>query len=238
MKRSIKLKSINKGLGMATICLATGTALAVNPVPGFYAGLMLGANYSPATNYTFIDPSSNSTVQGRVYYSVLGNIAGQLGYRCNHYRIEGELLYNDNPIKDIKLGPVTFNKVSKYNTGYGIRARTDVAALMFNGFYDFYTPGQISYFSPYVGAGIGYAMVMNQIKFYNNSVYVPGSNRSNSDTALAGQLILGLGYFLDDFTSMGLDLRYLTTQKAVFPFENRTQVGTINVTLNGSFDRS
>ena len=245
MKKLIKIESIKKYLSVVTLGFAAGNVLAVNPVPGFYAGIMLGVNFAPDIDFNFkdsirINPKDviKVPVHGTVFYSSFGNLAGQLGYRCNHYRIEGEFVYNDNPIKELKLNGKTYNKISKFNSGLGIRGKTDVAALMVNGFYDFYTPGQLSYFSPYVGVGIGYAKVMNEIKTYDNNVFIPALSQSNSQSSPAGQAIIGLGYFLDDFTSMGLDFRYLATKSAVHPFETRTKFATINVTLNGSFDRS
>lgn len=238
MNWALRKERINQWMGIGALMLMCGPTFAVNPVPGFYGGIMLGVNYSPTIDYSFTNPTTKVPVVGTVFYSVLGNIAGQLGYRCDHYRIEGELLYNDNPIREVKVGSVTYNSVSKFNTDVTMKARTDIGAFMLNGFYDFYSQGQLSYFSPYVGAGLGYALVMNSIKFYQNQAYLPGTSASNSEGAFAGQVIAGIGYFLDDFTSMGLDFRYLATQKAVIPFETRTKLATINITLNGSFDRS
>ena len=48
-------------------------------------------------------------------------------------------------------------------------------------------------------------------------------------------VIVGVGYFVDDFTSIGLDFRYLAT-KSIEPFNSRNEIASLNVTLNGSFD--
>ena len=237
MNGTYKIKFVNKHLVFSTLFLVSWSACAVNPVPGFYAGIMLGVNYSPSISLDFPYPETNVVTSGTAFYSILGNIAGQAGYRCNHLRVEGELFYNNNPIRSLELGTTTFNSVSKYSSSEAVKAQTNTGAFMINAFYDFYTPGQTVYFSPYVGLGIGYAYVNTTTKFYDNSYYIPGTNITESGAAPGGQVILGLGYFLDDFTTVGLDLRYFSTKGPVATFNSRMQIATVNITINGSFDR-
>ena len=70
-------------------------------------------------------------------------IGAALGKRLNDsWRAEAELTYRDNEIGDVGGVPVDGDVTS--------------TALMFNGYYDFYTESDLE---PYVGAGIGYADV-------------------------------------------------------------------------------
>lgn len=223
---------------MATLSLASWTAGAVNPVPGLYAGMILGPNYAPSVDIIYPYPQTNISTHGEAHFSVFGNIAIQAGYRCNHLRGEAEIFYNNNPISVMQLGTTTFNSVSRFSTSEGVKAQTNTGAFMINGFYDLYTPGQTVYFSPYVGLGIGYANVSTTSKFYNNSVYIPGTSVTKSGSTAAAQVILGLGYFLDDFTMAGVDFRYFSTKGPVGAIDSRIQIATINLTVNGSFDRS
>jgi opacity protein-like surface antigen len=162
----------------------------------------------------------------------MGNIGGFGGYRCNHWRAEGELMLNYNPYSSLKIGSFTINKTSSSSTGFGLKGQTTTAAFMVNGYYDFFN--ESSYFSPYVGLGVGYAMLRSNIKFYFADTYITGSSVSNNSSSPAAQLILGLGYFMDDYTTIGLDYRYFTT-KTIQPYNTRNQINSINITLSGSF---
>ena len=221
-------------LGLATLLLANVSAYAINPVQGWYGGLILGVSYAPGVNLLFTNPLTFTPTSGNLTYGVFGDIAGQFGYRFNHFRVEGELLINSNTYKELKVGTLTFTSPSQ-STGLRMKGQTNTGAFLVNGFYDFVTPGGQSSFAPYLGLGLGYAYVINGIKFYYNNVLIPGTNVSKSKGTPAGQLIIGLGYFLDDFTEFSLDYRFLTTKK-IAPFESRQQISSINLAFNGAFD--
>lgn len=235
MKLSSKSKLGKQCLAWSTLLLVHGSALAVNPVPGWYGGVMLGATYVPSTDLSFIHPLTITPVTGNLSYSVLGNIAGQVGYRMfNHYRVEGELLFNYNPYNSLEIGSLIITSPKSSKT-LRMRGQTTTAAFMINGFYDFLTLGEESYFAPYAGIGIGYAQVKNSVKFYYNNHYIHGTNVSETATTPAAQFVLGLSYFMDDYTTIGMDYRYFTT-KSIQPYDSRLQLNSINITLNGSFD--
>lgn len=226
----------------ATALLTSTAAMAVNPNNGLYGGLLLGGTYSTGNNIHFSQSTLNTlnnnkkgavfTNPGKLSYSGFGNIAGMLGYRINQFRIESELLYNSAPYKKLRIGNVTFLS-PKSSSGLRMKGNTALGAVMINGFYDFWTAGSTSYFVPYVGAGIGYAKVRNQIKFYNNNNYIAGTNVSKTITSGAAQGIIGASYYLDDFTALSLDYRYITAKNPK-PFQNRLQVNSLNLTFTGS----
>jgi opacity protein-like surface antigen len=88
---------------------------------------------------------------------------------------------------------------------------------------------------PYVGFGIGYAHIVNNIKFYANDVAIGGSQISSQVNKPAAQAILGINYFVDDFAAFGIDFRYFTTQK-IDNFDSGLKIASVNFTVSGSFD--
>lgn len=229
MKQSLKL-------ALMALILHGGVANAANPVPGWYAGIMLGGSYAPKVNFTFINPTTGVLNTGKLSYSALGNIGGQVGYRfLENLRLEGQIFYNNNPYQELTVGAITITS-PKTSTGLRLKGSTSTGAFMVNGFYDFFVPdGSPSGFSPYVGLGFGYAHVNNSIKFYNNNVIISGSRLSHSDDAFAAQGILGAGYFLDSFTWFGLDFRYFTTQK-ITVLDSRVEFASLNLSFSGMFN--
>ena len=221
-------------LGLATLLLANGAAQAINPVQGWYGGMLLGVSYSSSLERTFANPFTGASITGDLTYKIFGDIAGQVGYRFNHFRAEGELLLNSNPYKELTIGRLKFTSPSS-STGLRMKGQTNTGAFLVNGFYDFMALEGTSSFGPYVGLGLGYAYVNNGIKFYENNVLIPGSNVSKSKATPAGQIIIGASYFLDDFTAFSLDFRFLT-MKAAAPSTARQQVGSVNLGFNGAFD--
>lgn len=226
-----------KYVSLAILMFINEHVFAVNPVNGFYAGAFLGASYSPNANFTVDNnPFSTSPMTGTVHYGILGDFGIQAGYRFNHFRVEGELFGNYNTYKTLNIGDITFNNPYPYYNNITMSGSTTTGAIMVNGFYDFYTLGNTQYWSPYIGAGVGYALINNTISFYNADTVIAGTNTTSSRSTPAGQFILGLGYFMDDYTTVGLDYRFFATQ-AVAPFTSETKLSSINIGIFGSFDR-
>lgn len=235
MKKLFKLHLVYKTLGLAFLLFSSEGAFAVDPVPGIYAGFMLGASYS--TNLSLDIPNPFTTPSGTISQGVFGNIAGQLGYRIHHFRVEGELLVNNNPYNSIEFAGITVHKTGSFNYGAGQKGQATTGAFLVNGFYDFYSSNELSYFAPYVGLGIGYAYIQNKISLYYDNVLIPNTSFTETSKTPAAQLIIGAGYFLDEFTFAGLDYRYLRTQTLAYPFDSPYQLNSINLTIGGSFDR-
>ncbi|KTD20740.1 outer membrane protein [Legionella londiniensis] len=219
-----------------------GVSYALNPYPGFYAGIILGGSYSPDTTITFSEPAAQTPAcpfnlclpnrKGDLSYSGYGNIGGQIGYRFSGFRVELEPVVNYNPYQDITVGN-TLYRSPKSSTGVRLKGSTTTAMLMFNGYYDFFTFCESWNLVPYAGAGVGYAYIKNDIEFYCNNKSIPCTNISDSTSTTALQGILGLGYHLDDFTWFGLDYRYIATGHSDM-LDSNVQVHTINLSFNGS----
>lgn len=220
-------------LGLST--LALHPIHASNPVCGWYAGLLLGGSYQPKVRFTVINPITGLSTPGDLTHSGYGAIAGQFGYRLENIRLEAELMGTGSPYKTLQVGNLTIDSSKNNPVGFSLQGSSTTIAFLANAFYDFHTRGgDSSPFFPFVGLGIGAANNHNTIKLFNNGTPLQGTRLSNTASIAAVQGILGMGYYMDDYTAFGLDYRYFTTQSIRY-FGAREQINTINLTFNGSF---
>ncbi|MDF1827801.1 MAG: hypothetical protein P1U39_05935 [Legionellaceae bacterium] len=239
---------------LITSCLAVATtAHAVNPEPGWYGGLIVGANY--AANFPFNYLNLEGELQpGQLGHNIMATIGGQVGHRwCDNYRAEVELVYNNSPYSYLRLGDVSIH-APKTSTGLRLNGQTESGIGTVNFFYDIFADFS-SDFVPYLGVGAGYAYLKSNIKFYQNDVQVSPSEYENivgviptnkSKSGPVGQAIAGLSYYMDDFSYFALDFRYLVSasqtlvQQQVDGTSNtinaRYQLYTLNIIFNGAFD--
>ena len=212
----------------------SGSVFAVNPMQGLYGGILLGGNYTTSTPYTFRNPLSLVIQTGTLKYSAMGNGALFVGSRFGQLRVELEGLYNYVPYKEIQTTTQNF-QARKTSKNLRLQGNASVASLFFNSFYDFYTAGSSSNFAPYIGVGVGYSYFWRDLKFYNNNIEISGTHVHGTSSLPAAQGILGVSYFLDDYTAFGLDYRYYSTGKMGVYGDNKFQVSTINLSFTGSF---
>lgn len=249
-----------KSVVMTTLLLSS-VAHAINPIQGWYAGLLLGGSKSPDINFNVISPLNLLSGQGVLSYSVLGNVGGQAGYRKNQFRAEGEFLYNNNPYKHMNINGVdipnagspatTVQQLSiqsqTISNPFTFSGCTNTFAWMLNGFYDFYIPNYTEHLVPYVGLGIGYEKVDNFITFFNNNAngQSTGSGQQSYRQIsynFAGQAMVGMSYFLTDHTAFSLDFRYLsatrsdTVESRFNSFQSRPQLYSVNFIFNAAFN--
>lgn len=227
MKLSLKLSC-------AALIMISGSAQALNPVQGFYAGIFLGGSWSPNLNLNLDHPLTFASTPVSLKYKVLGDAGGELGYRMDQFRIESELLYNYAPYQSLTIAGYTILSPKK-NTGLRMKGSTSTGAILLNGYYDAYFLWEQSNWVPYVGAGIGYAYVQNSLNFYYNDVQISGAKISDHANTPIGQVIAGVNFFMDDFTTFSLDARYFSTKK-IDPFNTNVQSVSLNLSFNGAFD--
>ena len=243
------------------VLLLSQVASALNPIPTWYGGFIVGGSKPPNIHLNVISPLNLLSGQSELSYSVLGNIGGQLGYRANQFRVEGEFFYNNNPYKHLHIGgidipnagaPATtvqqLSIASKTVTNpFTFSGYTNTYALMFNGFYDFYIPNYTEKWVPHVGLGLGYEAVKNYFVFFNNDSNGLTSTSTSkgyrqSVNNLAGQAIVGLSYFLTDHTSFAFDYRYLSSTRknsvasAFNNVQSRPQLYSVNFVFNSAFN--
>ena len=236
MKRSILLAA-------ASMLALTGTAHALNPISGTYGGFFIGGSYAPDITLKTTNVITGKPMSSTLGFKGLVNAGGQIGYRfCDRYRVEAELLYNKNPYSFLNIGNYTVHSPST-STGLRMQGGTTSGIAFANGYYDFLSDDDTSSVVPYAGLGIGYAYLYNAVEFYNNEVLVPNSHQKTSSTRPAGQAILGVSYFLDDFMSFGIDFRYYgtittktTTSRTNQMLSPSLSVGSINFLFNGVLD--
>ncbi|HVT63054.1 MAG TPA: P44/Msp2 family outer membrane protein [Legionellaceae bacterium] len=210
------------------------------------------ANLGPGMKEA-LDENTNSTDHtGKLTYSVLGGIGGQIGYRfCDKFRFEIEALYNNNPFNQLKFENFEINSVST-SPYFHIGGDTNTGAGMFNFYYDLLTHNNDGYsaISPHIGVGVGYAYVQNSLQFhygYDAAAAAAGTPATMYEidftkqySTYAGQVILGVSYFMDDFCWLSADARYWTTGtlKTNIPlidqqFQRKEQLYSFMIGFNG-----
>ena len=129
------------------------------------------------------------------------NLAIMVGTKIGGARFEGEVGYQKNDADEFSGG---FLGSLSLDAGGDV----DLWRYMANGYYDFNTNSPLT---PYVGAGLGFAMVSaNDISIVGITI------GSSDDTVVAYQFIAGLGYEITESTSVFVDYRYFATEDPKF----------------------
>ena len=160
--------------------------------PGLYVGGNLGLaslNDSDvsAPNYS----ASVTTDMG-------ASLSGVVGYAFeNNFRIEGELVSQANE----------FDQSKESGSNYSLTGDVTSLAIMANGYYDF---NNKSRFTPFIGAGIGFANVsVNDLHYVG---YSDDANIDDDDTVFAYQLSAGVGFEITERITLDLKYRYFETE--------------------------
>ncbi len=238
------------------------------PNPGVYGGAFVGLTWSSPISDPLIVPfielelkqdgfiaelikrlfnKLENARKGRNYeltYSTFGQFGLELGYRFQSLRIEGEFFYNSSPYQHLNIlgGYRDFRFSGNSNQDNYISGKTDIAAGMLNIYYDFLNlPIPNIGITPFVGVGGGYAKITNDLKIYNQGQLINNAPISPNGSHFAGQLMAGLLYFIDEFSTIGLDYRYFTTASETVTLAAgdttfRNQIQSVNLTYNGSFN--
>ncbi len=261
MKQLIRL-SVISSLAFNTL------AFAANPMPGFYGGLLGEISHGPDSYFIvmpdFILPPV--TPIARVNNNKIGGGGGaQIGYRLCNFRAEAELLFNYINSQSLNVGTCTLLSPlvpftgdcledSFLVNGTGFKGNTAALYGMINAYYDFLRTDPECNIVPYIGLGIGAVRIRDTINFVNTTLPLPlGVNSSYAAKAnfnsTAAQGILGVNVFLDDFTWIAMDYRYLATgtinstgtlstaDSFLIPDNIRYALHTLNFTINFSFDK-
>lgn len=252
------MKQLIKFSLFSSLLLST-QAFAINPIQGFYGGLIGEVSHGPSNDQVFFREDA-ALFHGTVTYSsISGGAGGYIGYKYSHFRVEAEGLYNRISTGPLTVGTCVIQSANVLTpTGFCPQATSDhfrEKALgysgsssgtygLLNAFWDFYSDEPDSYFSPYLGIGLGVASIKNSSNFINTiNLYSHGHSIIGNGTAAQG--IIGVSYYMDDFTWAGMDYRYLTTKLkadlenelgANLPTRNYT-LNTLNFTINFAFDK-
>lgn len=284
MKHLVKLILLN-------LILMCNSANALNVVEGWYGGLILGASSQPTVAFTYTfsypigDPAPTvvATQDGRLTYDVFGNIGLMAGYRFySGFRAELEGNYNYVGYKKLAINildptlltpPITEETITvtvrtpSHSTGIKMEGSTSSGLVFINGIYEFIQRDCEDNWVPYLGLGVGYGYINNSAKLFDNEVDVDsgvnGGNVSVNTSTPIAQAIIGISYFLDDFSAFALDARYIVSAKKVgyltptyegipdsylveqpgdiiltqsIGFSERLQIFSINLTFTGAFN--
>lgn len=124
-------------------------------------------------------------------------VGGAVGYQLSpNWRVEGEVTYRRNEVDEFKISGTDFNADGD----------VDSVAVMANGYYDF---ANSSLWTPYIGAGIGTAIVSF------NDIEANGVKAiDDDDTVFAFQVGVGLGLEVTPNMTLSLDYRFFGTTDA------------------------
>ncbi len=182
------------GVGVAlllALVLSAAPALAKGPYFGGQAGVVL------LSDSDISNPGGTLTAEFDTGWG-LGLVGG---YGFDMFRLEGELFYKTN----------SFDKLSVPGDSISVGGDMTAMGLMLNAYYDFKTGTP---FTPYIGAGLGYAQV--SIK----DLDVPGFGviADDDDMVFAYQLIAGVGYSVSKAVTLDLTYKYFATADPEFNF--------------------
>jgi hypothetical protein len=164
------------------------TAFGADVVNGFYGGLFATGSKIPGFDIPTYHPEFDvftgnlAAPFGRIFYepgqintAFGGGGGGNIGYRYNCFRFEGELFYNVNSINSTFFPATAFHPEIEFNNNSSIdgpEARTflngQVNEFMgfANFFYDFLpSPDSDTHLYPYLGVGVGYQKIHMTTKY-------------------------------------------------------------------------
>lgn len=235
------MKQFYKSILLGLFAL-NSNAFAAEPADGWYAGLMGGLSLTPNLSYNFHSPFFGPVRTRLSYNTIGGGGGGQIGYRWCKFRFEGQLYANVNSFSKLTINGLTFKRHETPLTPFtSISGNTVLGAGLFNAFYEFYDEDAEPNLIPYVGLGIGYGRVQNKLDFRNrfvylNTVYNLDFDFKDSKSAPVGQIIVGASYFFSDYSALGFDYRYVTTNNVRYGlFEKRLQINSLNLSFNYTF---
>lgn len=253
-------RTLQKTLVTALTTLLLPAAHALNPQPGTYGGIIVGANYPENVpfNYVALDGTIKPAQLG---YDIYGQIGGQIGYRwCDNFRFEGEAIYNNTPMAYLRLNDVTIHSPDT-STEWRLDGTTQSFVATFNAYYDLFGDYS-SKLVPYIGGGIGWAYIVNKADLYYNDSLVTTGERlqelidetgadittpaSPKRSGFVGQAIVGLSYHMDDYSFFAIDGRFMASERQEVlnqqvrqtsnTIEARYALWSVNLIFNGAFE--
>jgi OOP family OmpA-OmpF porin len=227
-------------------CAATALLFAAQgaQADGFYASFKGGMNLthdgsstlSPDINSLIgppptVDIDLNTTVDRKLG----GALLGVVGYGfSNGLRIEGEVGYRMNGLDsatldsiDLTVTPGGSGSIPIGLISVPLNGSTDVLSFMANVAYTFNTGDSMGGLRPWIGAGAGLALVMQDTSL---TVPIIGDVSIIDDTAatFAFQAMAGVDYAISESWTVGLEYRFFGTLKPQFEDDfTNSDVGAI-----------
>ena len=185
-------KNLMYAVGAAALLVAAPAMAQEYQATGLYIGAGAGINIRQDDNFSL----KGTNVDGVSSYDVgpAGNI--YLGYDWGSFRADAEVSLRTNDVTEAKIDNNTFAKNGYFRT----------IGIMANGYYDFDFG---SAFVPYIGAGVGVAMLNSELK-------ANGNKFNDFNTQFAYQGIAGVSYNFEPNIAFNLEYRYLGNTEPTF----------------------
>jgi opacity protein-like surface antigen len=201
MKKTLFVIAALVALAMPAICTATPLR------PGLYVSGFAGVSVPEDTDVTTTDFFNNETFNDKVEFDPGIYAGGTAGFDFGLLRLEGELSYRYSDMESVtdQNNAIQFGNVDG-NLG--------AFAMMANAFVDLHNGSPIT---PYVGGGIGFA-VLNLSDTFGVAPQgqVVHLYPQGDETVFAYQVGAGLEIALNPMVSLDLGYRYFGTDKASF----------------------
>ena len=195
----------------------SSTTYSATPIDGIYSTLFGGYAYVPGN----INTTHNTNSYSNVAYQAGYDGGGALGYRSNPLSYEAEISYFNANIKHFNENNVRQTQVGGYNNG--------ILGLI-NFAYE--APELIQSLQPFLGIGIGYAWLNNQL---NNLSTSNTSRYRIASYAFAYQGTAGIAYNVAENYTINIAYRYLATPH-VPNLGHLFQINLANVGVTYRFD--
>ncbi|MBI2785048.1 MAG: hypothetical protein HYX60_01545 [Legionella longbeachae] len=234
-------------IGFICALIISNNAFSIERVEGWYFGLLGEISHAPNSQFEVL--FNDILYAGEVNLSPVGGGAGaSVGYRISNFRLESELLFNINNYGELQINGCTF--ISPNVLGpKGCSVNIEASQLGFNGntmgfyglfnvYYDFLSSDSEKNFFPYVGLGAGGVWLRSHSQFSTNKQAIalgiaePFSVSSDSSSfGIAAQGIIGVAWYLDSYTTIGLDFRYVSAFNAGNPESINNNLAPFGITL-------
>ena len=181
---------------LSAALLATGITYAATPIDGWYTSVFGG--------YTFVPDNVDNTAFGQLInqssFNKGYNVGGRIGYKSNPLRYEGEYTFIHANARYFQINLLGQTGVSGYSTAN---------LVMANVYYD--TPEILPAIAPYLGFGIGYAYVQDQL---DSTGPIGNTYFYTTNSSFAYQGTAGLTYNFSENYAINLAYRYVATSSS------------------------
>lgn len=184
---------------LAAAFLATGIASAATPVNGWYSSVFGGVSYIPDNIDALYLYGSSYLVIKDSGYRMGYNVGGRFGYQSNPIRYEGEYTFLHANLSHFEVNSVYQSNITGFSSAN---------LLMANLYYDF--PEMLPAISPFLGGGIGYALIQSSL-YGTSPLYT--TYLSVKDNVFAYQGTAGLTYNFAENYAINISYRYVATGK-------------------------
>lgn len=184
-----------KSVFFSAALLISGASVAAVPINGWYSSVFGGIAYIPND----LDVITVGHYRSGASYQPGYNAGGRIGFQSYPLRYEAEFTYVSADLKKFSIDSIR----QRYVTG-----KTTAAAGMANVYYDF--PDMVPAISPFLGVGIGYAMVDGT---FNSRNAFRSTHYKASESAFAYQGTAGITYNFSESYAINIAYRYLATDK-------------------------